>query len=497
MNTWIKRTAAILLGLLLVIIFGGFLWLNPGRGPREQIDPSAKGWSEEVEGTLVLHLKGTPYEMGYQRGHFAKEKVQISIAIFEGLLEQAKQEVGLPTFAAHLLLDVTYQLCSPFIPERYKREMEGLADASGCDLKTLRRAHVISVLTERGCSAFTVWGNATEDGALYHGRNFDWITSAGLEDTAVLLLYDPDGFHKFASAGYAGLIGVLSGMNMEGISISQIGAITDDKSLRGLPLEFVLRRILEEGANLEEVTTLIQSIKHTVGFNYVIADGDERDARAYETTANHIAIFAANDPRETVEYAIPIEDTVFRSDEAMDPVVRSLQRCANAPNLPYGSNSYDHRYMGIATGVKENFGAINAEIALSILKKTAMKNANLHAVLTNSTTREMWVAHAADGENASLQPFVHYDLNQLFLPQDQRTPVKVPAAADATPLEGEPKATTDTAATTEVEDQAPVDTTTEVEEASIEDVQEESTPTAPQEPEAVVETPDTATAPNS
>jgi len=423
MRTLIKRAATLILGLILLIIFGGFLWLNPGRGPREQVDPSAKGWSETVDGTLVLHLKGTPYEMGYQRGYFAKDKVQQSISIFEGLLEQAKKEVGLPRFAAHLLLDITYQLCSPYIPDRYKREMEGLADASGCDLKMIRRGHVISVLTERGCSAFAVWGKATADGTLYHGRNFDWITSAGLEDTAILALYEPDGLQKFAVAGYAGLIGVLSGMNMEGISISQIGAITSDKSLRGLPLEFVLRRILEETTGLDEVTRLIQSIKHTVGFNYVVADGDARDARAYETTANHIAIFTANDPKETVEYAITIEDAVFRADEAMDPVIRSLQRCANAPNMPYGSNSYDHRYKGMAKGIQDNYGAINAEIALEILKSTAMKNANLHAVLSNSTERKMWVAHAVNGENASLQPFVYYDLNQLFLPSDQRTPV--------------------------------------------------------------------------
>ena len=428
----IKRFGLCLVGLFLVFLFGGWLWLNPGRGPREQVDPHAKGWSEEIEGTLVIHLKGTPYEMGYQRGYFAKEKAQLSVEIFEGLLEQAKREMGLPRFAAHVLLDATYQLCAPFIPDRYKREMEGVADGSGCDLKMIRRGHVISVLTERGCSAFAVWGGATADGKLYHGRNFDWITSAGLEKTAVLALYEPEGFRPFASAGYAGLIGVLSGMNMDGISISQIGAITSDGALRGLPLEFVLRRILEECSNLEEVTELVKSVKHTVGFNYVIADGDTPDARAYETTANHIAIFGPDDPKETVEYAVRIADAVFRSDEAMDPVVRSLQKCANAPNLPYGSNSYDHRYMGMASRIQEHYGAINAEIALEIVKATAMRNANLHAVLTNSTDREMWVAHAKNGENASLQPFVHYDLKRLFLPPDQRPPLEPPAETEET-----------------------------------------------------------------
>lgn len=410
-----------IIGLIIVAIAGLMLWINPGRGPVEQVDPHAKGWAEEVDGTLVLHLAGSPYEMGYQRGYFARDKVLLTLDLFESLLKLAQQEMGLPRTATHFLLDLTYQLCSPFIPDRYKRELEGIADASGCDLQMLRRGHIISVVTERGCSAFAVWGKATVGGKLFHGRNFDWILSAGLEDTAVLALYEPEGLNAFASAGYAGLIGVLSGMNMEGISISQIGAITKDQSWRGLPLEFVLRRILEESSNLDEVSEIMHSVRHTVGFNYVIADGDTGDARAFETTAHHIAVFGPGDPKETVEYAIPIEDAVFRSDEAMDPVVRGLQDCANAPGLPYGSNSYDHRYLGIATRIQERYGEIDADYALEILKATAMNNANLHGVLTNSTDREMWVAHAKKGQNASLQQYVHYDLKELFLRPEERT----------------------------------------------------------------------------
>jgi predicted choloylglycine hydrolase len=438
MLKFLKRMLVFLVGLVLVVLVSGFVWIHPGRGPVEKVDPNEKGYAEQIDGTLVLHLKGSPYEMGYQRGSLAKDKVQLMMTRFDALLDQAKEEMGLPKFAANLILDITYQLCAPYIPERYKREMEGLADGSGADLQIIRRGQVISVITERGCSSFALWGKATSDGKLYQGRNFDWILSAGLEDTAILALYEPDGRNRFASAGYAGQIGVLSGMNMEGLSIAQIGAVTKDKSLRGIPLEFVLRRILEECSDLDQVTGLIKGAKHTVGYNYVIADGDARDARAYETTAHHVAVFGPNDPEETCEYAIRIEDAVFRADEAMDPTVRGLQECAKAPGLPYGSNSYDHRYKGIATRVQENFGKIDQSIALDILRATAMDDANLHAVLTNTTDRQMWVAHARNGQNASLQTFVHYDLNRLFLRPETRPAETAPVAA--TPPLPEPAA---------------------------------------------------------
>jgi len=399
-----------------VVLFAGFyFWLYPSRGSHEAVDMK-KAFVEEIEGTKVVHLKGTPYEMGFQRGVLLKDVIHKSLARFDELLELAKREVGLPKFAAKLILDVTWRLCSPHIPLRYSRELEGLADGAGVSLQELRRIHVVSVITERGCSSFAVWGKATVDGKMYHGRNFDWIMEAGIQETAVTFCYEPQGLNSFVSIGYACAIGVLSGMNNRKVSIAQIGATNKDKRIDGIPLEFLLRQILEEASTLEQVTNIIQKARHTVGYNYVIADGDENRAYAYETCANHVAIFTDNDPRETVEYAIPIENAVMRADEAMDPTIRSLQTCAKAPNLPYGSNSYDHRYKGMATRIKENYGKIDQNMALEILKAVAMVNVNLHSVLYCPTDLELWVAHAKGTEDAAKQRYVHYKMSELLDP---------------------------------------------------------------------------------
>ncbi len=404
-----------ILFVALVLCAGFYFWLYPTRGPHEAVDMQ-KAFLEEIDGTKVLHLKGTPYEMGFQRGVLLKDVIHHSLARFDELLELAKKEVGLPKFAAKLILDVTWRLCSPHIPLRYSRELEGIADGAGVNLQDLRRVHVVSVITERGCSSFAVWGKATADGKMYHGRNFDWIMEAGIQDTAVTFCYEPQGLNSFVSVGYACAIGVLSGMNNRKVSIAQIGATNKDRRIDGTPLEFLLRQILEECSTLDQVTEIIQKARHTVGYNYVIADGDENRALAYETCAHHVAIFTDNDPRETVEYAIPIENAVMRADEAMDPTIRSLQTCANAPNMPYGSNSYDHRYKGMATRIKENYGKIDQNIALEILKAVAMVNTNLHSVLYCPTDLELWVAHAKGTEDAAKQPYVHYKMKELFDP---------------------------------------------------------------------------------
>ena len=424
MRRIIKRIAITLLVVIVVVVAAGWWYIHPARGPKLAINPNEKGYVETIEGTTVLHLRGTPYEMGYQHGALAKEKAKKVEAGFNQLLERAKQEVGLPTFASKLILDVVYRLSMKHIPGRLQREMEGIADGAGIDLQTIHRLHAVSEVTERHCSVFAVWGKATQDGKMYFGRNLDWMMDSGMQDAAALILYEPEekGMIPFASAGYVGLVGVLSAMNMDGVAIGQIGAVSRDQSFAGLPLMLVMRRVVEECHNVDEATAILTKVKRTVGYNYVVADAKANTARAYETCAHHCAVFKDNDPKETAEYALPIENAVFRADEAMDPTVRSFQTCSKGyPNLPYGCNSYDHRYKGMATRINDNYGKIDSTIALEITKAVAMRDANLHAVMCNVTDRQMWVAHAKGAEDAWKQPFIKYELNELFKqPKDRR-----------------------------------------------------------------------------
>ena len=58
-----KKTVRYILPILFVIIVlcaGFYFWLYPSRGPKENVDIQ-KAFLEEVEGTRVLHLKGSPY----------------------------------------------------------------------------------------------------------------------------------------------------------------------------------------------------------------------------------------------------------------------------------------------------------------------------------------------------------------------------------------------------------------------------------------------------
>jgi hypothetical protein len=423
MKKFFKRGLVAVVVLFVILAVALAFYIRPGRGARETVDLGAASL-QIIDGIRVVHLKGSAYAMGFQHGALLKNEVQQAVQDFEKILDMAAgdfdvslvgRQFTLPRTGLDIVLDVLYRRCSAWFPERYARELEGIADGAGVSLQALRRMQVVLEITGRACSAFAVWGAATGNGKHYHGLNVDWAMDVGLQDVAALFLYEPDGRIPFAAAGYIGVIGFLSGMNAEKITVSTIGAVNTDGRPDGFPLMLLLRSVLEEAENLDDAQGIISTAHRTVGYNYVISDGKVPAARALETSANKCAVFTDNDPTETAEYAIRIDDAVFRADEAIDQNVRKTQKCANGwPNMPYGSNSYDHRYKGMADRIKANYGKIDDAVALDIVKAVAMRNANLHGFLANATDNVVYYAHAVGSQDAWKQTYVRFDLNQLM-----------------------------------------------------------------------------------
>src|SRR5262249_9169501 len=112
-----------------------------------------------------------------------------------------------------------YQTFEPFLPERYKEEMAGLAEGSGVPLERLQLLHAIP---ERfHCSGAAAMAAATKDGKLYHTRSLDYALNIGnnkrAQENALLILWEPPDGHPYAAVSWGGFLGCVSGMNAQGI----------------------------------------------------------------------------------------------------------------------------------------------------------------------------------------------------------------------------------------------------------------------------------------
>ncbi len=71
----------------------------------------------------------------------------------------------------------------------------------------------------RSCSMFGAWGSRTVNGALMSGRNLDWESDTGVSKHKVISVYKITGGIPYASVGFAGIFGALTGMSAAGITV--------------------------------------------------------------------------------------------------------------------------------------------------------------------------------------------------------------------------------------------------------------------------------------
>ena len=387
-------------------------------------------------GMPVVVLKGTPYEMGFEHGSRYKSQVRASVT---NILSFMERQTSLPVFRrlySRYKLSRYWAKMKRYVPKRYLEEMKGLADGSGVSLRDLQRVHALPEFAAVWCASSVAYGKATEGGRLLHLRNLDWSIHSDIQRYAAAFVVHPEGKSSFVNLGYFGFIGALTGISKEGISAAEIGAATVDRTLKGIPMPFLLRRVLEEAGDLKQAVDIVQSAKRTTGYQYVFADAKTKQAVTIETTRRLAQVFWAENQFETeVSYAVPIQHVLVRADTAIDPQVRDRQlasqgnpsrRGIEAP----GGEAYNVRYKRHSDLIQKQYGRLNARGMIEIAKEIA-PDSNIQSVVFAYPV--MWVANARGSDPAVSQPYVKYDLRALF----QGRLREPPAADEDTPPEDE------------------------------------------------------------
>ncbi len=358
---------------------------------------SGKGFLEEVNGTRVLHLKGTPREMGLQHGTLLKADIVEEIRfLFEVKAKEFKPEllgVKVPLDARRLILSIA-QLQRKHTPARFYDELQGIADGAGLPVDDVIAANFIPEMFH--CSGFALSGSATKDGTLYHGRILDYGCDWKLQDHAILVIAEPEGAIPFLNVTYAGFIGSVTGMNAKKISIGEMGG-GGQGHWDGVPMSMLVRMALEEADDLDEAIAVFRDHPRTCQYFYVVADGKSGKGVGMEASWNNFAVIKMGESEPRLPH--PIKDGVL---------------------LSAGT-----RYEELAKRVQAGHGSFDAESARHLMDRPVAMKSNLHSVLFETTTTRFWVANASTtGEPAASQPYHAFQLSELLQHQpDPAAPV--------------------------------------------------------------------------
>jgi isopenicillin-N N-acyltransferase-like protein len=226
----------------------------------------------------LVHLSGTPYEQGLQHGEALREAITQNMAIYFARFERELRLTRAETLRRAAVYAGAIERESP----AYAAGMRGLADGSGLSYNEIAALNVryelfyyqfgVNAVAD-GCTAVAVLPEASADGHLLLGENWDWVSGVR---GAVLHSREPDGLEVLCFSE-AGIVGGKIGLNSAGVGLLINGLTSTDDDWARLHKPFHVRcHEILRAHSFDAATRVVTEGDRSCSGNFVIAQSPNR-----------------------------------------------------------------------------------------------------------------------------------------------------------------------------------------------------------------------------
>ncbi|MDY7393858.1 C45 family peptidase [Aureibaculum sp. 2210JD6-5] len=373
-------------------------------------------------GLWELYIKGDPLERGLANGSLTRELLQNQEAIFFSKVEEMVPSKFKQMLLRKFLAWYNRKLYLNIVDE-YKTEIYGVSRYAGDEydyvaddyLRSLYLhgahdiGHALKDLALVGCSSFAVWDDKTADGGLLIGRNFDFYAGEDFAREKIVAFVAPDNGYKFMSVTWGGMIGVVSGMNDQGLTVTINAGKSDIPWVAKTPISLLTREILQYASNIEEAIAIAKKREVFVSEAILVGSAKDKKAVTIEVSPNNFGVYEVENTSQL------ICSNHFQSKAYADDV----------NNIKHKAESHSqYRYERMEELLSEN-QKINPKKAVSILRNTkGLEDKNIgygnekalnqllahHGIVFQPEQLKVWVST----NPYQLGEFVSYDLNNVF-----------------------------------------------------------------------------------
>lgn len=269
--------------------------------------------------------------------------------------------------------------------------------------------HAVEDLGIVGCTSFAVWGNKTEDGSLILGRNFDFYAGDAFAKDKIVAFINPKEGYPFMMVTWPGMIGVCSGMNAEGLTLTINAGKSKIPLSAKTPISIVTREILQYARTIDEAILIAKKKKVFVSESIMVGSANDNRAVLIEIAPDNFGVFEVSNGNQLVC------TNHFQSDALKD----------NERNKKQIKNSHSQYRFDRLTQLLDENPKVTPQIAVDILRnKEGINNLPLgygndkalnhllahHGIVFQPAKRLVWVSASP----YQLGEFVCYDLNTIF-----------------------------------------------------------------------------------
>lgn len=384
--------------------------------------------TKNEHGLWELYVEGDPLERGIATGLLTQELMQQQEAVFLDKVEEIVPSKGKQAFLRKFLAWFNRKMYL-HIPEEYKAEIYGLSQFSSqkynhiappyLRLLYLHGAHdighALQDLALVGCSSFAVWGDKTPDGKLLIGRNFDFYAGDDFAQEKIVAFVNPSEGYKFMSVTWGGMIGVVSGMNDQGLTVTMNAGKSKIPLVAKTPISIVTREILQYAATIEEAVEIAKTKEVFVSESIFIGSAADGRAALIEMAPSGFGV-----------YEVPNSSQLICSNHFQSDTFAQDKR--NLKQIEESHSQYRFERMKELIGEQE---VLVPKDAVSILRnKEGLDDLPIgfgnekalnqllahHGIVFKPSELKVWVST----HPYQLGEFVGYDLNEVFKNRDGR-----------------------------------------------------------------------------
>jgi isopenicillin-N N-acyltransferase like protein len=379
-------------------------------------------------GLYELYVEGQPFDRGIVNGKLSKELIQLQEDYFNDQINKMVPSRFYRHFLKYVIGWFNRDL-DKYVSEEDKEEIYGISMSAsdkyayiGSNYQRILNyhaahdiGHALQNLALVGCTSFGTWGSRSADSIMIIGRNFDFYVGDHFSENKIVSFEKPtDGF-KFMYVTWGGFIGVVSGMNEKGLTVTINAAKSETPLGSATPVSLVAREILQYAENISGAMTIAQKRKMFVSESFLIGSAEDNKAVIIEKTPDSIGLY---DPGGNEIICA----NHFQSKELGKLRSNQIQMRQSASDYRY------HRMLELLAADKKNTvlktvkilrdraGMENTDIGMGNEKAVNQMIAH-HSIIFEPQKKLVWVSTGP----WQLGEFVCYDLEKVFSMNGMKT----------------------------------------------------------------------------
>jgi hypothetical protein len=372
-------------------------------------------------GLWEVYIEGKPFERGIAFGELTRELLYFQETAF---VEQIRELVPSDNYLKVLKYFIAFfnRNLDQHVAKEYKEEIFGTSLASSPEYDFIGSGyqrqlnyhaahdigHALQGMNLVACTSFSVWDSKSKDSSLLLGRNFDFYMGEKFAENKIVCFVNPFEGYRFAMVTWPDLIGVVSGMNEKGLTVTLNAAKSAVPSKSATPVTLLAREILQYATTIAEAFEIAKKCELFVSESIMIGSARDHKTAIIEKSPEKTGLFEVN--ADHIISTNHFQGEIFAKDETNIENIRdsdSQKRFERANELIERYNKLGTAEVAGVLRDRYTLGDIHAGMGNQLSINLLIAH---HSVIFQPDSLLIWVSASP----WQLGKYIAYNLNDVF-----------------------------------------------------------------------------------